>query len=403
MHCLNILSRIRINLHDLINALVYIFLFLAFMNFGTRNYYCFFIAFVFFVVAPKRKGVFDYSTLILFVFGLFIFAFDFDRLRGITDIFKPFVFLMAYFVGCSMAPKVDDWQNNMKHIERAVYLCAFGFFTHYALNFVYNIGSLERDTIDIWTKTVLSSTGQASLAIMGVAVIATVLFSKSSALQKIIASAIAIIIVSYNLILAGRTLLYMLAIAFLVAILFSRISQKKSFINIILTIGLIFIAVVTIYEFNLFGVRTIIEESNLYQRLLRKNGLGIADDLRFIYKEIYLENFFDHPFGGSHIRAECMHYAHDLYLDSYDAYGIFTLLALIAYMFSSFVRLVKGLRSCSVAPRIKQLLLCTFVLLNVQFCLEPIMDGMPFLLVAYCFVDGVLSRYLTISPRFDPC
>lgn len=385
-----------INLQEFLNILVTIFLFLAFFNFITKNYYWMFIAFTLFIITPKRKVVFSFSTAFLFVLGLSILVLKVDDARGITNILKPFVFVMAYVLGTGMIPRTDDYQlrDHNQYLEKVIYLCAFGFFAHYTLNFISNIGALERNTVDIWTDSVLSATGQASLATMGVAVIVAILFSDKSIGKKIIAFIVAFVIVAYNMILAGRTLLYMLVIGILIAFLFRSVARKKHFRNIVLTIGLVLVAVFVVYNFNLFNIRTFVEDSNLYQRIMGKSDLGIVDDLRFDYKAYYLENFFDHPLGGGHLRAECLHYAHDLYLDGYDQYGIFAFIALVAYIVASLTRLIKGLRSQFMTSNVKQLLLCTYLLLNIQFLIEPVLDGMPFLFVAYCLIDGVLTRLL---------
>ncbi len=54
----------------------------------------------------------------------------------------------------------------------------------------------------------------------------------------------------------------------------------------------------------------------------------IGDDDRLTYKMFYLNNMGRFLFGGTHLRSELGHYAHDLLLDGYDIGGIFTLAAL---------------------------------------------------------------------------
>lgn len=395
---LSITYRSRFSLQDLLHVLLASFLFLTFTNFVTRNYYWMFIAFSLFLVMPKRTIVLNFSTLFLFVLGVTMLVFGMNSIGTITGFLKPFVFFMAYVLGYGLPSKTDDYRKKEQFVEKTIYLCTFGFFFHYMLNFFTNLGAMERDTIDYWTGTVLSATGQASLATMGCAVIVSVMFSGRKAGQKAVAFIFAILIVAYNLILAGRTLLYMLAISLVVAYLYNSVVQKKNLFSILLTIGLITTLVVLVYNTNLFNIRTVIEDSNLYQRLLRKSGMGITNDLRFDYKYFYLKNLLNYPFGGCHIRAKCLHYAHDLYLDTYDEYGVLAFLAVIAYILSSMVRWVKCLRNRHVTFHTKLLVLCTFTVLNIQFCLEPIMDGTPFLFVAYCLIDGVLSRFLIAQP-----
>ena len=140
----------HIKLQDLLNVLVAIFLFLTFLNFVTRNYYWLFIAFFLFIVAPRRIVILNFSTLLLFILGITMLVFGLDGIGTPTSFLKPFVFLMAYLLGSGMINRTDDNQKKVQTIERTIYLCAFGFFAHYVLNFITNIGALERNTIDIW-------------------------------------------------------------------------------------------------------------------------------------------------------------------------------------------------------------------------------------------------------------
>ena len=46
---------------------------------------------------------------------------------------------------------------------------------------------------------------------------------------------------------------------------------------------------------------------------------------------------------------------------------------------------------------VRQLVLCVYFVINIQFWLEPIIRGMPWLLASYCFMDGTVNTLLRNS------
>lgn len=407
MSRLDLRSRGRIDPQKLFNIVVVVFLFAAFMNLITRNYYWTFFAFAVFLITPNRKFELNSSTFSLFLLSISMALFEPERSSSITSFLQCFTFLMAYVIGCGYSPESDGSVACAKSIEKIIYICAFGLFAHFLLNFFNNFemmmqeGSIERNTIDFWTGEVLSATGQASLACVCVGVSVAILFSKTSGFQKILAVASLLLVVAYNLILAGRTLLVIMAILFFIATVFRSLSLKRNIVKDVLIVSAIIAVLVFLYNVDVFGAKSTFENSNFYYRFYEQDARGLAEDPRFEYKLLYLKNFFKYPFGGSNIRRTTTHHAHDLYLDGYDQYGIFALLAILVYMISSLIRLFKFLRYSQVPFRTKQLAFCTYMALNIQFWVEPIMLGMPFLLVAYCLIDGTLSRFLSSWENAD--
>ena len=149
-----------------------------------------------------------------------------------------------------------------------------------------------------------------------------------------------------------------------------------------------------IYNNDIIGINRIFEGSNFYNRFFGDAWQGLLDDGRLDLKFKYLKYLWDYPFGGERIRAIVGNYAHDLYLDTYDQYGVFAFLSICVYMVLSLVRMYRFLRFSNVSFEIKQIAFCVSVALNIQFWLEPIIQGVPFLLIAYCMVDGVVSAVL---------
>jgi len=392
----------QISRTSLYNGFIMLFLFLATMNFGNYGYYWLIVAFIVFLFTPNRLVRINLSSIYLFILAVSMLIFDPLSRTSITSCIKPFMFLIAYTVGISLAAKTNDNPTNERTPKHIIYVCAFGMLSHFLLNLlrlIKNFGSLERNTTDIWTNAVLSATGQASLACLSIAIFASFLFTETTVKKKVFSLFGILVILLYNLILAGRTLIVLIAVVCLIAFLFRAHYDGRHIEKSVLGIAVMTVALLIVYNFNIFNIKSIVENSNLYARLLGFDGLGLFGDSRFGMKLLYLQKFLEHPFGGAYIRSICGNYAHDLYLDCYDQYSIFALFAIIAYILSSLIRLFRCLRNASLSFPTKQLVLCTYIVANLEFLIEPIIQGMPFLLISYCIIDGTISYYLTIKTK----
>ena len=390
------LSIPKITVMNIFSFVILLFMFLGATDFINRYYYCVFIAFFFFVLTPKRKFQVNTTFLILFVFSLSIMIFNPESHDSITDIIRPFTYPICYFMGLNIFNRKssDDLESDRleKSLSFVIYIMAAGLALHFFLNMLTNLNASDRDVVDFWTHEAMSATGQATLACLMVAVIAAFLFSKSGVFKKLIALAMLAAIVAYNLILAGRTLFAFIAVMFVLAFLFQGIATRRNILGSLLIALLAVAVLLAIYNLNLFGIKSAFENSNFYDRFFGgKYSQDIKSDTRGAFKLEYLKHFFDHMFGGKNIKAIVGHSAHDLYLDTYDESGIFALIAVVAYIIGSISRMFRYIKLKTVSFETRQLVFCTFVIVNIQFWLEPIIRGMPWLLATYCFIDGVLT------------
>lgn len=368
-------------------------LFLTAVNFANLWVYWFLLSFVLFFFTPNRKLRFDISTAILLIFAIAMFPLNGDKSIGLSEIVQPFSYVCAYVMGSSFISRCKSKDGYDKVMQLIVYVFSFGFLLHYFLNFVVNISITERNTIDFWTGKTLSATCQAALACMSVGVVSALFFSNTSRKSKVLAVLCVLVIILYNLVLAGRTLLFMMVIMMLLAYGYRCTQYKQSVGNGIYLLALLGLALL-IYNNDIIGINRIFEGSNFYNRFFGDAWQGLLDDGRLDLKFKYLKYLWDYPFGGERIRAIVGNYAHDLYLDTYDQYGVFAFLSICVYMVLSLVRMYRFLRFSNVSFEIKQIAFCVSVALNIQFWLEPIIQGVPFLLIAYCMVDGVVSAVL---------
>ena len=96
-------------------------------------------------------------------------------------------------------------------------------------------------------------------------------------------------------------------------------------------------------------------------------------------------------FGGGYIHETVGGYAHDVFLDTYDEAGIFSLIAVIAVVLNAISKLWKLIKTPQISSNLKLLLLCIYVAILIEFIVEPILDGMPWLLMIFCFFNGMIA------------
>ena len=386
--------------------MILFFMFLAALNFVNRFYICVYAAAILFVLTPNRKLRLNYSVLALLMLGVSTLLFDPTAQDAILDMVKPFTFALCFVLGAGLfRNKPDaavDLQKEEKRVSSVVYVMAGGTFLHFLLNMFRNWSETQRSVLsDFWTRKEMSATGQAAMATLAVAVACSFLFGKVSRKKKAIAIVIVALVVAYNLVLAGRTLFALLLIALVVAGLFICIEEKKNILKPVLTWLMVAVVLVGLYNADAWGLRTQVESSNFYVRFYGGEDTlygdvtqDMGDDARMDHKAAFIKRMLDHPWGGGNIRAEYGHSAHDLYLDTYDEAGVFALCSVVAYIVGSLSRLRKCIKNKKFSIEFRVLMLCTYLICNIMFWMEPIIRGIPWLFAAYCFVDGAVTHLL---------
>lgn len=370
-------------------------LFLAGLNIGNKYFYFCFVATGMFILMC-RKITLDIQVVALLIlsFSWMLFSPDLSEL-SLTAFIKPFLYPMAYVAGRNFffgTPQVKDAHKQSLMIPIFV-LLSVGPFIHYLFNYLSNLGSVNRNTVDIWSGTVLSATNQAALACMMLGVSLAFLFISTKVYVTIFSVASLVIIFLYNLILSGRTLLITAALIILVCIIYyfveiKVVERKVKIIGIVLVLAIIIYFIIT---YNVFGITEYLENSNIYLRFVNKKREEILSSSRTQFKVAYMKNFWEGIFGGCHIKDIVNRYAHDLFLDTYDEAGIFALIAVIYVIVRSFYVLLKCIKNKNIDFKIRIVMLSLYISLYAEFFVEPILQGVPWLFTLFCFIHGVVE------------
>ena len=305
---------------------------------------------IFFVLSPNRKVSLNASSVVLLLFSLSMMIFNPSSHTSYTNIIRPFTYPLCYIMGTNLFARNDNNEICLEREENKVsviiYVLTAGAMLHFLLNMLTNWDVTTRHVVDFWTKEEASATSQAVLACLMVAVAMAFLFSQVGKTKKIIAIVSLVLIISYNFILAGRTLFALIIIMAIFALVYSCFANKKSLIKSIVIVLTIVAVFALAYKINLFGIKSAFESSNFYDRFIGgKVTQDMEDDVRMEHKMAYIKYFLDYPWGGGNIREIYGHSAHDLYLDTYDESSIFALITIVIYIIQSLRRMIKCFRS----------------------------------------------------------
>ena len=404
------MRKIKIDVKKTEYTLIVLSLFLAAMNFYAKFFYFVFAAFIVLIILEKNLKV-NLNTVPYLLLGINMAIYNADE--GILSVLRCLAYVFCYMIGCNLLLNVplDDSLNNeesLKHIQKRGYtvisaIC-WGAFIHYMLNFAINYNSLlGRNTNDIWTGERLSTTIQAAIACLMTGFAVSMVICPTRKIFRYIGIVSVIGIMAYNLMLAGRTLLFMLVIVFAVGFIYFFFNTKNQAQKTEALIIVILISVVALLLFilNVGGIKDYIFGSNLF---LRFDGVdeNLFGGERVRRKILFLRNALKYPFGGLHLR-ERFGYAHDLLLDAYDEYGFIELIILIFVLTAGIKNLVQLCRNKDLDMSFRLSYLCVYVSILLEFCIEPIFEGVPWLFVCYCLINGCVDStnkaYLKHSVR----
>ena len=374
-------------------------LFLTALNIINRFYYMAFCAVIFLFLVQYDAIKLPRAIMPALLLSVSMCIFSPSVSYTLLGLLKQFTYPLCVLIGYNLIYSNDARIAEKQSIILTIVL-ALGAYGHYLLNQFMNRGViLERNMLDFMTKSVLSATGQAALAFMIVAVATALLFMPIRKLVKIPMVAILGSVLYYNLMLAGRTLFVLSGVAMAVAFVAKFIVAPNPAVRIKLLVGMGIIGtmLIVLFSSNAFGIQDIIAKSNFYDRFFGDSAMGVDEDGRLENKLKYLSLMWEYPFGGGEIHRVVGGYAHDIIFDTYDEGGFFALLAIMLLLIDMVVKCLKIFRNPRVSENFTILVVTFLVVVMLEFMVEPILVGMPWLLASYCVLYGAYGRLAEMS------
>ena len=286
-----------------------------------------------------------------------------------------------------------------KTVKKVVFYLLLGQFIHGILNMIlfFSSGGNGRMVPDIWLGYEIVATLQGTFFTMTVSLLFYSLFhlkwnSAQRWVKVLLLSAIGMCCIS-SIATASRTLLYILIIVFACnALLYMWLNKTypKRIMKFLIMFSIFSIVSLVLYQLDLFGMKTAYEASPLYDRV---ENIGDRTDPRIqAYKNVLTQSI-QYPMGGEQIQMS-LNYAHNLWLDTLRITGLIPFTLLLLYTMITGVTLIKLLRNRKIEQGNKFILCSVFLALNLNFLVEPILQGVPYLFVMMCIINGITKKYL---------
>ncbi len=341
--------------------------------------------------------------LLLFSVSLLLFSKQYSVFEnGIMDSMRALAYPLSYLIGFNFIDytfaDTEDLRKNEYSVKQVVTVVSLGAFLHYAMNFIINIRSIERNSIDVWSKQAVSATGQAVFCSLSTALFVSIIFSDKKLLLKLLSVAGLIVSLAYSLVIASRTCFILIIILTLAAALFFSFTNKNKRYKIFLWLLIAVVLVILAINLNVFGIRACIMNSNMGARFY--NG-ELFEDTRLDNKVLYLGYLLTYPLGGGKIMEATGHYAHDLLLDLYSDAGFAAVALMIAVLVISAVNSIRLIRNKNVSGNLRLLILLLFIVFASEFSIEPIIAGMPWFFCTFCIFEGMLERHRGFIESID--
>lgn len=340
-------------------------------------------------MALKRKFV--YPTNKNFYIMLF-FSLAYSMITYIKyNQFSSFLLLappISYYIGETIC---KFCKSDEKYISKCIIAIAIGFFIHAMLNFIINIGANNRNTIDFWTKTYASATLQGTMLTMILSILFFGVFYIKKMHIKIIYIMCVILSLMYITVIATRTQIIITAIVFIFMLVLDSILNRKikKVSKILFVVFFICIAIYALYLNNTFNIKNYLGKSNIVQRL-GKQETNQSDESRIKNQILGLKALIENPFGNTE-KIGNLQYVHNMWLDVGKETGIIPFIILIIYTINTFISLWHIIENKKLSIKYKILISSVYLGVNINFAVEPILQGAPFFFSMFIIINGLID------------
>lgn len=319
-----------------------------------------------------------------------------------------FIKIFAISLVATMIPQKED-TNLFSCFE----IIALAYALQLILVYCYNlsVGTITtRSLIHYSSGEMTSATGLACMLVPYCSLLPLFLYNRSLKSKGTILFLILYVLILYiNLILAGRTFLVLTVISviygFIASYIFNVGVEKKKLLKRTFCVAIIVSIIVSVF---FTQISEIVLGSNFYKRFFSNGQEAIGETPRSEIVAYYISHFKDAIWGGGYIREQ-LHgmMSHTLWLDVLDMQGLLTFLIICLMTLYSWRIYFKSCLDRGRTASMRVVFSSILLIFNIQFCLEPIIEGSPFLFEIYWLIVCMLQiayhgRIQSIkTPRLD--
>lgn len=298
--------------------------------------------------------------------------------------------ILAYAAGWIIVETSEE--NTTRIVQYMIYSAIVGFGIHALLNYAINIGKNRWELTDFFSGNIRAATGSGSINTLIFSLIIYFIFIEERKRFKIAAIFFWIISVLYALLLGNRTQFVIILIVFVVSLVlyFGEKRDLWMILKVTMIVMLVIGIVVILYDTNKFGIKTMVDSSNLMIRI--KTDTTGADEYRFSSIAKGLDNLFEHPLGGMQDTS----YYHNMWLDIGRVAGILPFMIMVVYSVIINSHAIRIFRLCQV-DWFRYLILCVYLGIQINFFTEPILEGNIEYFLFFCVINGMVECWYTMN------
>lgn len=347
----------------------------------------------------KFKISLEFLVLTLFTTTYFLFAYPDGKYSINVLILTWWLPITSYLLGYMI---INQSKDREKSFENLILIISLGSCCYGILNYVTSPSfdfATGRLIYDFWGDYPLKVTLQNTLFTSITSLLFYSLFIEKNWIKKVFLIIAILISIICCINSASRTLLIIIVIVFIFNFFLYFYCYRKKMgksIKVIFLISLVALIGIVFYKNDFFGIQTIYKSSMLYQRSLRQS-LSIDNDPRFSYYLLAIEHILRYPLGG--VDFVGFSYAHNMWLDVGGVSGIIPLFLLIIYSIQTMINVIKLIHSNKMNTNLKFIMFSVFIALNINFMVEPIIQGTVYLFIFMCLINGATYK-MSISKQF---
>jgi len=334
----------------------------------------------------------NYAFFLLLLFGFF-YALEYGI--SITSFRIYFITpLLVYMAGWfSVDGAGEKYETEVLKLIAAMIA---GFALHGLLNALSNSGSSRNMIEDVFYGKLLSATCASAINTTICSLLTCLIFMVRKRIVKVLGFLCLIIALWYASILGSRTQIIITVAVFAVTFLL-YVKEESHNRTIIRTLGIMLLVVgvvSVIYYFDIFSVRTTVENSNLYMRFVVSQK--DSDSLRI---ERFIEGIttvFKEPFGVPGAK-----YYHNFWLDVGRLAGVIPFMCILAYSIVTTIHVLKMFRAKQLPQLFRFTILSVYMGLMMNLFVEPAMEGMFDIVMSYVFINGAVECFYSKSRKSE--
>lgn len=401
---------------NIINKLIYILLFLFAINIFNQSSSILALVFIMVILLDRAKLYLIQNNKTFWVLVAFAISFVFfSAQNGINEGIAATGCPMAYYIGLRLQKGAQEAEKEEKTLKKIVFIVIFGMTSHAIVNFIYelirfggvNSGAIHYDFFSGGAET--SATGAATYLTLFSGVIYLLIMKTSSLIKLIVGLIITLTVIIYDMILGGRTFFALFIVSFLVSFFIDIYFQKNNRLRFKQIRKILFIIVTLVALFAIFCinnknmVKDFFESTYLFHRISYAETTDSQDLFSFFtsttrgnIRNQYISMMFENLWGGRKILNKVGLYAHELWLDIFDAAGIIPFILMWVATIQVTIANILYIKNKNVPIQNKILLCGVTTSITIQFFFEPVLTGCRVLLFAYFLICGMTRKQLIL-------